>query len=132
MPMISRKPKDLPSLVVGSQDSERLISLAESISAKASDIADQLFTELDRARIVEQSKIPIDTIRMGSTVSFSASDGTDRTLQLVYPGDADISLGKISVLTPIGVALIGLRKGQSIPWSARDGRCLCLTVNGVQ
>jgi regulator of nucleoside diphosphate kinase len=68
---------------------------------------------------------------MGSKVSFTTTDGFNRTYQLVYPGEADISEGKVSVLTPIGAALIGLSEGQSIPWTARDGRELSLTVERV-
>jgi hypothetical protein len=48
-----------------------------------------------------------------------------------HSADADISEGKISVLTPVGTALIGLRKGQSIAWSARDGKRHALTVLDV-
>ncbi|GGA42984.1 hypothetical protein GCM10011499_10670 [Pelagibacterium lentulum] len=95
-------------------------------------VADQLMNELDRARVVDQGKLPDDAVRMGSIVSFTTEDGFNRTFQLVFPGNADIASGKVSVLTPIGAALIGLREGQSIPWTARDGRRLSLTVNRVQ
>ena len=54
-----------------------------------------------------------------------------RTITLVYPGDADISEGKVSVLTPIGTALLGLSEGQSMHWTARDGREHELTVTAV-
>lgn len=51
-----------------------------------------------------------------------------RTTTLVFPGDADISEEKVSVLTPIGTALLGLSTGQSMRWLARDGREHELTV----
>ena len=67
---------------------------------------------------------------MGSTVEYEA-DGAARRVTLVYPGEADIAEGKVSVLTPIGTALIGLRKGQAIDWTAINGRTHRLTVVSV-
>jgi regulator of nucleoside diphosphate kinase len=49
-------------------------------------------------------------------------------VQLVYPAEADIEAGRISILTPIGAGLIGLREGQSILWPDREGRERRLTV----
>ena len=69
---------------------------------------------------------------MGSTLRFTSDGGEDRRVTLVFPGEADIAEGKISILTPIGVALIGLSAGQSIDWTARDGRTHRLTVETVE
>ena len=69
---------------------------------------------------------------MGSTVTYIADDGRKRTVTLVFPGLADISQGRISILTPIGTALIGLSEGQTMTWSTRDGRERNLTVMMVQ
>jgi regulator of nucleoside diphosphate kinase len=49
------------------------------------------------------------------------ASGADRTVELVYPRDADISAGRVSILTPVGAGVIGLRTGQSILWPDRDG-----------
>jgi regulator of nucleoside diphosphate kinase len=68
---------------------------------------------------------------MGSTVAFRSDDGQQRQVTLVYPGEADFARGRVSVLTPIGAALIGLSPGQSIAWTARDGRQHRLTVLSV-
>jgi regulator of nucleoside diphosphate kinase len=68
---------------------------------------------------------------MGSTVTYRPDNGEDRTVTLVYPAEADISLNRISVLTPVGTALIGLAKGQSITWAARDGNRHVLSVIAV-
>jgi regulator of nucleoside diphosphate kinase len=68
---------------------------------------------------------------MGSIVEFS-SDAGQRRVTLVYPVEADIAEGRISILTPIGAALIGLSQGQSIAWTARDGRRHRLTVLEVR
>jgi regulator of nucleoside diphosphate kinase len=69
---------------------------------------------------------------MGFEVRFTSDLGEDRQVTLVFPGEADIAEGKISILTPIGVALIGLKTGQSIDWTARDGRLHRLTVGTLR
>lgn len=122
------KSPPLPRLVIGDDDHDRLMTMANGLSGPRAQMAEQLLTELERARVVAQAKLADTVVRMGSTVSFTTTDGFDRTYKLVYPGEADISENKVSVLTPIGAALIGLSKGQSIPWTARDGRLLSLTV----
>lgn len=53
-------------------------------------------------------------------------------MTLVLPGEADIAAGKVSVMTPIGIALIGLSAGRSMNWTARDGRIHKLTVVSVE
>ncbi|MFN7165913.1 MAG: nucleoside diphosphate kinase regulator [Pannonibacter sp.] len=128
----SIKAPALPRLVLGIEDYGKLMAIASSITGPTADVADQLIIELDRARIVAQAKLPEDAVRMGSIVTFTTNDAQQRQLQLVYPGEADINAGKVSVLTPIGAALIGLRQGQTIPWSSRDGRDLVLTVVEVR
>ena len=70
-------------------------------------------------------------MQMGSTLTYEA-DGQRRRVTLVYPQEADIAAGRISVLTPIGTALIGLAEGQSIDWTSRDGRRQWLTVVAVE
>ena len=73
-----------------------------------------------------------DVIQMGSTVTFKPLSGDAKTVTLVFPGDADISQGKISILTPIGTALLGLSAGQEMSWSAPDGRRHALSVLAVE
>jgi regulator of nucleoside diphosphate kinase len=70
---------------------------------------------------------------MGSRVRFRDDvTGQERTLTLAYPEDADISSGRISVLTPVGAALIGLSVGQSIEWETASGGLRSLTVLEVR
>jgi Transcription elongation factor len=126
-----KKRQRKPAIVMTRADHERLSRLAESVAADNSTLADELFAELDRARIVA-GRLPAGTIGMGSTLRFTTDAGEDRTVTLVYPGEADIAAGKISILTPIGAALIGLSAGQSINWTARDGRTHRLTVESVE
>ena len=121
-----------PAIIVTQSDHERLSRLAEAHADRNPDVSEELLAELDRARVVQDGKIDTDVVRMGSTLRFTSDLGEDRTVTLVFPGEADIAAGKISILTPIGAALIGLSAGQSIDWTARDGRVHRLTVETVQ
>jgi regulator of nucleoside diphosphate kinase len=111
MSQIAMKSTTLPRLVLGVEDHGKLMTMATGISGPMAVVADQLMSELDRARVVAQTKVPDTAVRMGSIVSFTTTDGFDRTYRLVYPG---------------------LREGQTIPWTARDGRQLGLTVTRVE
>lgn len=121
-----------PSIILGEDDYNRLTGLAEAVEDRQPDIAEELQAEIDRARVVADGKVPADVVRMGSTVEYQADDGPAKRVTLVFPGDADIASGRISILTPIGIALIGLSKGQSISWTARDGRPHHLTILNVE
>lgn len=120
-----------PRILVSRTDRDRLTRLAGAIADRSPDIAEELLGELDRADVVEASDLPPGVVCMGSTVEYRSNDGQQRRVTLVYPGEADISFGKISILTPIGTALIGLSAGQSIDWTARDERRHQLTVISV-
>jgi regulator of nucleoside diphosphate kinase len=125
------KPGQKPKIVIAQTEHARLVSFAENMAAQNPDAADDLLSELDRARVVNDDKVPHDVVRMGSTVQFQTDNGASRTVTLVYPGEADISVGKISVLTPIGTALLGLSTGQSINWTTRGGRQQELHILGL-
>lgn len=116
-----------PQIVLGTADHRQLISLAMG----GAEEADGLLSELERAQVVPDSALPQDVVRMGSTVRFRTDGGAERSVQVVWPAEADIAAARISVLTPVGTALIGLRAGQSITWLTRDGRKQLLTVLGV-
>ena len=119
-----------PNIILERSEHSQLSLLALAGTGHTADTADALLHELDRAQIVTEPEVPADVVRMGSTVRFRTGRDT-RQVQLVYPADADISLGRISVLTPVGTALIGLRTGQSITFTARDHRPQMLTVLAV-
>lgn len=116
-----------PDIVISNQDHRTLLRLAMANTGHTADNSDDLLNELDRAVIVPDGFVPSDVVRMGSTVTFRSRDEV-RTVQLVFPKDADISQSKVSILTPIGTALIGLRTGQSITWRMRTARKEALTV----
>ncbi|RVD31816.1 nucleoside diphosphate kinase regulator [Mesorhizobium sp. M4B.F.Ca.ET.017.02.2.1] len=120
-----------PNIRISQSDHARLSVLANTFAARHPEASDELLAELERARIVADGWVSAGTVRMGSTVTFKPDTGDRKTVTLVFPGDADISEGKVSILTPIGTALIGLSAGQSIMWTARDGRRHELLVLGV-
>jgi regulator of nucleoside diphosphate kinase len=116
------KARRKPNIKISATDHARLSTLANTTAERNAEIADELFAELDRARVTPDSAMSDEIVQMGSTVEYKPDTGESRTVTLVFPGDADISAGKVSILTPIGTALIGLAPGQSIQWTARDGR----------
>lgn len=120
--------QQLPAIIVSTIDLERLSGLALAAMDRAPDVANTLIAEMDRATVLDASAVPATVVRMGSTVRFRSEDGKERSVKLVFPVDADIAAGRISVLTPVGAALIGLSEGQSIAFTTRDGREQRLTV----
>lgn len=121
-----------PPIVLCESDVERLSTLALAMEG-ASKAAGLLLDEIERADVRPDAGLPADVVRMHSTVAFQdEAHGAARTVQLVYPHEADIAAGKISVLTPIGAGLIGLSPGQSIIWPDRDGRERPLRILSVR
>lgn len=121
----------LPPIIVSEADQDRLFALAYAIEKTAPDVAAVLLAELGRAEVRDTGHVPASIIAMGSTVRFRDEEGQERTVTLVYPGEADIAAGRISVATPVGAALIGLSVGQSFRWTGRDRQDHLLTVLGV-
>ena len=119
------------TLIVSDAEYERLTDLANASMERLPAVAQELLDELERAQIVGDKDVPKDVVRMGSTVTFKSDDGNTRTLKLVYPADESLDDHRISIMTPVGAALIGLGTGQSISWTARDGKHHRLTVTKV-
>lgn len=131
MPAFVRN-RSVPNIIVSDADYDRLTSLATAALERLPDVATELLDEMDRAKVVRDNNVPANVVRMGSTVTFRSDDGRELTETLVYPVDEDSDAHKISVMTPVGAALIGLAEGQSISWTARDGRSHRLTVEKVR
>jgi regulator of nucleoside diphosphate kinase len=133
MPNLSNAAADRgkPKILVSDDDLLRLTRLAEAASRHSPDIAETLLSELERAGVVPPEAMPDNVIRMGSTVEYRPDDGEPRRVLLVFPGEADIAMNRISILTPIGTALLGLSPGQSIEWTARDQRVHRLAILSV-
>jgi regulator of nucleoside diphosphate kinase len=108
------------AIVITDQDLRRLMPILEQNDTPASELLDG---ELHRATIVEQHRVSPDVVTMNSEVVYEDfATGARRAIRLVYPNDADASRGRISVLAPIGSALLGLRVGQDIEWQLPTGR----------
>ena len=108
------------NLIVTDADMLRLRSVLEQNDTPASDALD---TELHRARVVDQRAVPADVVTMNSELVYEDLDThAQRTVRVVYPKDADAKRGWVSVLAPIGSALLGLRVGQEIEWPTPSGR----------
>jgi regulator of nucleoside diphosphate kinase len=103
-----------PPIYLTQDDMDRLLELIEAYPGQR---FDRLENELLRANVVPRDRIPREVVTMNSRVVFeNETTGERREVTLVYPGRADIDAGMISVLTPVGTALLGLRAGQSIDW----------------
>lgn len=122
-----------PQIHMIEDEADKLSNLALGIEERFPQVSELLLRETSRARLHRASSIPADVVTMGSFVEFmDEGTGSQRQIQLVYPPDADISAGRISILTPVGAGLIGLREGQSILWPDRDGHERRLTIVKVQ
>ena len=107
-------------VILSRSDYERLSTLVSS--RQAADAWPGLVDELNRAEIFEGEGMPGDAVAMGAAVEYrDESSGQTRRVVLVFPGQEDIAAGRISVLTPVGTALIGLRVGDTAEWQTRNG-----------
>jgi regulator of nucleoside diphosphate kinase len=118
------------SLIVSKADYQRLIPVIRDSDLE---LADALDEELSRADIVDTQSLPGDAVALNSTVTYRDLESkTETTVTLVLPAEADIAEKKISVLSPVGVALLGLRVGGRIQWPMPNGKYKhfeILTVN---
>jgi regulator of nucleoside diphosphate kinase len=121
-----------PPITLSRLDVERIESLLDKPALQGSSVAARLREEFDRADIVEPAAMPHDVVSMNSSADcVDESIGKHYTLTLVYPKDADADTGRISVLAPVGSALLGLRVGQSIDWPGQAGNTHRLKVTTI-
>ncbi len=122
-----------PRVRLSAADYERLSRLARSAERAAPDLADALGKELERAQVLKPGRYPVDVVCMGSEVVYrDETTGKSQTVTMAYPDAADKASGRISILTPIGTALIGLSVGAAMNWETRSGEMKRLTVLGVR
>lgn len=120
-----------PAITISRLDMERIEALLERMPPAQVQAHAWLREELDRAKVVEPAAMPRDVVTMNSTVSFvDEAGGTPLTLTLVYPNAAG-KPGTVSILAPVGSALLGLAKGKQIGWPTPDGHTRRLTVLSV-
>ena len=114
------------NIYITKPDYERLTKLIEIAREREGDAnreyLNRLEDELDRAEVVQQSDIPADVITMRSTVRLKDLDTSEEMIyRLVFPSEANYDGGKISVLAPIGTAMLGYRRGDMIEWQVPSG-----------
>ncbi|MGE8360651.1 nucleoside diphosphate kinase regulator [Pseudomonas sp.] len=120
-----------PSITITRLDLQRLERLLDSLDDFGPG-AEALQAELDRAEVVGHDQVPAGVVTMNSRVHCrEESSGKDYHLTLVYPEDAGGD-GTVSILAPVGSALLGLSVGQHIDWSAPSGKVLKLTLLAVE
>lgn len=117
-----------PPLLIGDGSEAILRGIARAAMTSAPDVAERLLGEVDRAEVVAESEVPADVVRMGSFVTYQVQlTGTINTIRLVAPHEADVRKLRVSIISEIGAALIGLRAGQQIRWEL-GGRSHVLDV----
>ncbi|HMQ91660.1 MAG TPA: nucleoside diphosphate kinase regulator [Amaricoccus sp.] len=122
-----------PEIILELTQADRLEAAAEGAMRRFPAMAARLLDEIARAQLVPLADLPPDVVGLGREVTYRDDvAGRKETVVLVMPREADIAQGRASVLTPIGVALIGLRVGASFTWETRDGESRQLTVTRVE
>ncbi|AZE75631.1 Regulator of nucleoside diphosphate kinase [Pseudomonas synxantha] len=121
-----------PSIILTRLDVQRLEQLIDRLGDETPGV-EALQTELDRADVVGHDEVPATVVTMNSSVHCrEQGSGKDYHLTLVYPKDANADQGKISILAPVGSALLGLQVGQHIDWPAPGGKTLKLELLSVE
>lgn len=117
------------TLFISERDYKSLLPLTEKYNTPAAEALDD---ELGRAEIVSNAEFPEDAVSMDSSVTFTDLDsGEESTISLVFPLEANVEQMKISILSPVGTALIGLRVGGTINWPLPGGKIRRLQVVAV-
>lgn len=123
-------PKQTTNLTIKRSDYVKISSL---VSAATDDIQEFLELELDRASIVEDGEFPGDVVAMDSIVRYVTLDSNQESeVRLVYPGTPASAVPHVSVLAPVGAALIGLKVGQSLKWPTPQGATREIRVLSVR
>lgn len=113
--------------VIGTTDFHVLSRLVLVALANNFDAGPELSEKLENTWVLADDQVSPHTVCLRSTVSYEV-DGDQRQVTLVLPGDVQADEGHLSVLTPVGVALMGLKPGQCGEYNSRDGRRHMLTV----
>ncbi len=111
-----------PPIMLAEDEADALADLALRSMNTSSMGAKLLLEEVDRANSLPASQLPSDVVTMNSRVTFEdEATGETHSVELVYPKDADMEAHKLSVLSPMGAGLIGMKQGGSIDWPTRQG-----------
>lgn len=118
-----------PAIIINEFDAERIDRLLEKPAYAALPVADALNAELDRAQMCPPESLPGNVVSMNSTVRFrDLTSGEERVRTLVFPAQMTDSGTQLSVLAPVGAALLGLEVGSTIHWDLPGGASAHLEV----
>ena len=118
-----------PTIIINELDAERIDRLLEKAEFASLPVADALNEELARAQMCTPETMPHDVVTMNSQVKFrNLTTGEELTRTLVYPAQMTDSSTQLSVLAPVGAALLGLRTGDTIHWELPGGASTHLEV----
>lgn len=117
-----------PKIIVSSLDAERLEILLDALPPAEAAAHEGLLEELGRAEIVAPQDMPAGVVTMNSTVRFQIEPSEELRLTLVYPRDLANTVDAISILTPVGSALLGLSVGDAIDWPRPDGQLVRVRI----
>lgn len=121
-----------PHIIVSSHDLERLEALVDSLPSAQADSKEALLDELARAEVVAPDEVPPSVVTMHSKVRFVIETSREEfCLTLGYPKETSEGTGHISVLSPVGSALLGMSAGDQIDWPLPGGRKVKVTVLDV-
>lgn len=121
-----------PPIHLIDSECDALYTLALTIQPKSPERAALLLAELDRAEVHSADALPPGVVTMNSRVEFTDENSRiQRTVELVYPQDADIEAGRVSILSPVGIGLIGMTAGNSILWPDLDFHDRILRIGRV-
>lgn len=113
---------NLPVITISERDALRLQNMIQTHAAANTEHLEKLKAELERARIVPEAELPGNVIAMNSTVELEdLEDGEILTYTLVFPENADVESGKISILAPLGMAMLGFKVGDEFEWPVPAG-----------
>ncbi|NCA68564.1 MAG: nucleoside diphosphate kinase regulator [Sphingobacteriia bacterium] len=121
-----------PKIIMSELDADRLERLLDALPDSAFPGKIQLAAEIDRADVVDVRQVPPNVVTMNSKVRFKVESSAEEfALTLVYPKDVDESGGTISILAPVGSALLGLSEGDEIEWPKPGGGTLRVRIEEI-
>lgn len=121
-----------PKIILSSLDVKRLENILVSMTDENFPGINDLEEELARADVVDPKDIPATVVTMNSTVRFKVESlNSEFLLTLVYPKDSDAAKGKISILAPVGSALLGLSQGDEIEWPKPNGGLMNVRIEEI-
>lgn len=123
----------LPAITVSTLDFKRIESVLDALPPAFEEARDKLFAELDRADLVEPVAVPPTLVTMNSRVRFTIlATGVTMVKTLVYPKDQAANGNNVSILTPLGSALLGLSVGQEIEWQIDTQRTMRVRIDTIE